>query len=149
MNNKEKVNAVLHSFRELHRYYMRILWKETEALGTTVNQARAMKILKEHPKIGVLELAERLYLGKSTTSGMVERLIKSGFVESEVQKSDRRSKVLSLTPKGIHIQEKSHALFLEKMSILLDIPEQDLDHLLQTHQLIITKLKEREQHDEQ
>jgi len=45
-------------------------------------------------------LADRLNVDRNTASVLVEQLVKKGVVERKVNGADRRSRLLSLTPKG-------------------------------------------------
>lgn len=144
MNKKGKIEKVLQSFREINQIFLSILYKDFEALGTTPMQARALNVIKENQEIGVLELAEKLFLGNSTTSGIVERLVKAGLVTSERLSTDRRVKVLRLTSDGEKTQLQTSELFYDQLSVLLEIPENDLEQLVRVQQQIIQKLKEKE-----
>ena len=46
------------------------------------------------------ELAERINRDKSTTTVLVQKLIKAGLVEVKNSEDDKRSKIISLTSKG-------------------------------------------------
>lgn len=139
-----QIEAVLQSYREINHIILKRLYKDFEALGTTPMQARALAVLKEHPQIGVLELAEKLYLGSSTTSGIVDRLVKSGLVKSQRLSSDRRNKALSLSEEGEKIQLQTSELIRLQLSVLREIPEQELADLRNIQQKIIDKLKQQE-----
>ncbi|CAM3430429.1 MarR family winged helix-turn-helix transcriptional regulator [Marinicrinis lubricantis] len=148
MSTNEQIERLMGTFREVNKSYMKILRKDTEALGTTVMQTRVMRIIKRNPNIGVLELAERLHLGNSTISSMVDRLVKSGLVERERLSSDRRSKTLRLTEKGEQVQNKADQLFLDHLSSLLEnIPEEEMEHLIRTLNKISKILGERDTND--
>jgi MarR family transcriptional regulator, lower aerobic nicotinate degradation pathway regulator len=51
-------------------------------------------------------LADRLNVDRNTASLLVEQLVKKGVVEREVNGADRRSRLLSLTPRGERLYER-------------------------------------------
>lgn len=103
-----------------------------------------MKTLKHHPRVSLTELAERIHIGNSATSGIVDRLVKSGMVMRERLESDRRSIALKLTPKGEAFLQQANDNAMKRMSPLSDLPADVVDELIRIHQLIIEKLQEVE-----
>jgi len=68
--------------------------------GLPVSQIRVLYTLHYEKDLNVGQLAQRLDVGLPTASYHVEQLVETGLVERTESKTDRRSKVVSLTPKG-------------------------------------------------
>jgi DNA-binding MarR family transcriptional regulator len=66
----------------------------------SVTQCYALETLVEHGPLRLGELTERLYLDKSTTSRVVQTLVKKGYVEQHADASDGRATALSATRAG-------------------------------------------------
>ena len=72
----------------------------------TEPQFWGLEFLREHGPCPVHELADALHLQLSSTSGLVDRLVKMGMVRRERTEADRRVVLLSLTAKGRNTVEK-------------------------------------------
>jgi DNA-binding MarR family transcriptional regulator len=139
MDGYSKISRIMHSFREVNREFYHLL-NEPDQLGITIMQLLVLRSLKEEPNIGLGELAERLQVGNSTMSGIVERLVKAGYLVRKRSENDRRTLLLRLTDEGEEKQKETHNIFMKQMSKIVDIPDKEIEQLLQLHQLIIGKL---------
>src|SRR5215203_6540295 len=61
----------------------------------SVTQCYALETLIEHGPIRLRELTDRLFLDKSTTSRVVQALVKKGYVEQQTDPTDGRATTLS------------------------------------------------------
>jgi DNA-binding MarR family transcriptional regulator len=104
-------------------------------------QFKVLRTLQEEPNISLGELADRLQVGNSTMSGIVERLVKAGYLLRERSEDDRRTLLLRLTEEGKERQNQTYDIFMKRMSKILEIPDKEIEQLLQLHQLIIEKIK--------
>ncbi|SET17566.1 DNA-binding transcriptional regulator, MarR family [Natronincola peptidivorans] len=59
-----------------------------------------MLLVERHGEIIMSQIAEHIHLPMSTASGLVERLVKNGYLKRERSESDRRIVVIKLTDKG-------------------------------------------------
>jgi DNA-binding MarR family transcriptional regulator len=66
----------------------------------SVTQCYALETLVEYGPMRSSLLAERLFLDKSTTSRVVNTLVRKGYVEQRADATDGRAVVISATPKG-------------------------------------------------
>ncbi|WP_243098258.1 MarR family winged helix-turn-helix transcriptional regulator [Serpentinicella alkaliphila] len=57
-------------------------------------------LVERYGQIIMSQIAEHINLPMSTTSGMVERLVKGGFLKRERSEEDRRIVVIALTEQG-------------------------------------------------
>jgi DNA-binding MarR family transcriptional regulator len=138
------ISKLFRSFREVNQVFHQTVSKTAEGLGVTPIQFFVMKTLKHHPRVSLTELAERIHIGNSATSGIVDRLVRSGMVMRERLESDRRSIALKLTPKGEAFLQQANDNAMKRMSPLSDLPADVVDELIRIHQLIIEKLQEVE-----
>ncbi len=68
---QEQIVELLYSFRQVHLSFYQLFWKRAESLGTTWIQYLVLRTLRDHPDIGLTELADFILIGNSTTSGVV------------------------------------------------------------------------------
>jgi DNA-binding MarR family transcriptional regulator len=66
----------------------------------SVTQCHALEALVEHGPLRLGDLAERLFLDKSTTSRVVRTLVKKGYAEQHRDATDGRATALSATRAG-------------------------------------------------
>lgn len=141
MDGYNKIKEIMKSFREINRGFFHLLNEETEQIGVTVMQFKVLRTLQEEPNISLGELADRLQVGNSTMSGIVERLVKAGYLLRERSEDDRRTLLLRLTEEGKERQNQTYDIFMKRMSKILEIPDKEIEQLLQLHHLIIEKIK--------
>lgn len=96
----------------------------------------------EHPDIRLSELAEKLNVGNSTTSGIVDRMVKAGIVERERTPADRRAMTLSLTEKGKELWRETDKTRMKMLSPLLDFPEHDHRELSRLQNEVLRLLRQ-------
>ncbi|WDH97215.1 MarR family transcriptional regulator [Paenibacillus urinalis] len=87
----DEMYQIFSSFRQVNQSFHRLFWKQEEEKEITRIQMLVLSILIEHPNIGLAELAELCHMGSSTTSGVVDRLVKAELVERGRCLHDRRS----------------------------------------------------------
>lgn len=63
-------------------------------------QVEVLQALADASPARVNDLAERLRLAQSTVSGLIGQMMAGGLVEREVDPSDRRAAVVTVTPLG-------------------------------------------------
>ncbi|PKR83332.1 MarR family winged helix-turn-helix transcriptional regulator [Heyndrickxia camelliae] len=137
-------NDILESFSEVNKAIYKLEKLEADKHGITVVQLKTIFHLHLHPNISLSELAEKLRLTNSTVSGVVERLVQHNFVERVVPPSDRRSISLLLSKKGEELLEtifSSDNTTMTRLNGLLEIPEEDIQHLFRLHKLVLSKLQ--------
>jgi DNA-binding MarR family transcriptional regulator len=89
----------------------------------SVTQCHALEALVEHGQMRLSELTDRLFLDKSTTSRVVQTLVKKGYVEQRPDAADRRATALHPTGKGRRLCERITDDLVDQQKQLL----QDLD----------------------
>ena len=142
MNSAFK-NKILNSFADINKAIYALAKSDAEHYGLTVVQLKAIYQISAQPNSGLADLAEQLKLTNSTVSGVVDRLVQHEYVERRTPPEDRRAITLNLAPKGEQILEQmlNHdSLLVERLREINQLPETDLQQLLELHQKILTIL---------
>ena len=91
-------------------------------LDISMQQVRAMFLLRDEEAVSVGRLAELFGIGLPAASLLADRLVRAGYVERRDDPADRRRVLLSLTRVGlrlvIDLREGSHSLLRRWMSSL-------------------------------
>jgi DNA-binding MarR family transcriptional regulator len=112
---------------------------QTECCGVSLAQCHALLEIGEYDQISITDIADSLYLDKSTLSRTVENLVKLGLVNRVIDPEDRRYMKVNLTEQGKKvyddindqcnnyysemfkfIPQEKHDLVLESFSLLVD-----------------------------
>lgn len=131
--SQQKIMRITRSLRELNQSFYHATRKDAEACGVTQIQYLALRMIKNYPDIGLNELADLMNSGASTASGVVERLVQGGWIVREKTASDRRAVILRLTPEGEELLSKANKLIMTRLAPLLELPDEDVGHLIRIH----------------
>lgn len=142
METQERLQRLLLSFRELNRELYQLTNSTVQQLGVTTAQYMALKSLHTKPHIGLTELAEQIYCNNSTTSGIIDRLVKAELVKRERPDTDRRAISLTLTPQGEALIMRALEMRLDRLKPLLRLPKDDYDTMFRVHRDIIELLQQ-------
>lgn len=140
MDSYEKIKKVTHSFRQINNLYFSLIQSNSESSEITVMQFYVLSALAEQPDLSLGELAEMLYTGSSTISGVVDRLVKAGLVTRERSANDRRILFTRLTPLGRDKKKEMKKKFLDRLSGIADLQDEKIDQLLMIHQEILDRI---------
>lgn len=88
-----------------------------------------------------MELSEKLRLGNSTTSGIVDRMHKAGLVTRERTERDRRAMTLKLSEKGAGLWEESNATRMLLLQPLFGLSAEDQEQFHRIQSEILSLLK--------
>ena len=89
----------------------------------SVTQCYALETLVEHGPMRLSALAGRLFLDKSTTSRVVNALVRKGYVEQRPDPSDGRAMLISATRQGQRLCARITADLVEQQKqVLEDLP---------------------------
>ena len=89
-----------HAIRRLHQAAVAIFAHEIGDLGITPVQYAILQMVHNQPGFDQRTLARNIALDTSTTAGVVDRLEARGVLTRNASPSDRRVRLLSLTPAG-------------------------------------------------
>ena len=99
----------------LGRKYLR----ESVPLDLTIAQFNLVRLIATDGNCHIREIAGFLGVSQPAASKNVDKLVRLGLVERQVQPADRRSVALSPTPKGRSIVRKYEALKEKKLKEIL------------------------------
>ena len=91
-------------------------------MGLTTPQFRMIMQLQREDGVTQSQLANILAVGKVSTSGLIDRLEQSGWIERRADPNDRRSNLIYLT-------DKAHAIEERMMATGKDLTKQTLKNL--------------------
>jgi DNA-binding MarR family transcriptional regulator len=122
-----------HLIRRLHQQSTAIFVQRTQAAGfdLTAVQYAALDAIYTHPGAGQAFVAEMIGYDRATIGGVIERLVKKGWVRRVVSEQDRRAFELSLTAKGNSERLASQSIVQElQKEILKPLSEVDQETLI-------------------
>lgn len=83
-------------------------------------------LLNRRQETTMTELVEYINSPMSTATGIVDRLVKSGYVKRERSETDRRIVILSLTEEGTQLVQKLKDLISKYLNLVLeDLTEEE------------------------
>jgi MarR family transcriptional regulator, organic hydroperoxide resistance regulator len=136
-------NQLLDSFSEINKAIYKLLKKEADQYGITVVELKALYRISSSPNMGLGELSEKLRLTNSTVSGVIDRLVQHELVERVIPPENRRSVLIHLTDKGQELLEgiiNEDSLIIKKINDVMELPEEEIQHLMRLHRLVLSKL---------
>ena len=96
----------------------------------TYNQYQALTAIRELGECSVNDLSGKLRIAQSTTSQLVDRLVKAGVATREAFAGDRRRMVVKLSKPGMQMLERQKNTLLQAYTrILLMLDEYDQEML--------------------
>jgi DNA-binding MarR family transcriptional regulator len=106
---------------------MRELWNrlQVDMPLTVTNSQYALLSLLRHQQLTLTELAHRLGVSVPTMSKMVSLLVQHGWVVRKACPTDRRCKLLSLTPAGFQILQEVRGGMQRNLARSLDNLDDD------------------------
>lgn len=150
MGDQSLISELFTSFREVNQSFYQSMQRAGQHLGVTPLQLLVMKNLQHKPQMSLSELSECLFVGPSTASGIVERMVKAKLVVRERPENDRRSISLRLTPEAEELWSKIDERRRTMLEPLNELDERDLSELLRIHADIVhilQKAREENKHE--
>jgi DNA-binding MarR family transcriptional regulator len=77
-----------------------------KSAGLSMPQFSILMQLQHRGACGMSEISERFDITNAAASQLVEKLVQSGYLKRAEDPSDRRAKVLNLTPQGLALLER-------------------------------------------
>lgn len=121
---KARDYQLLAEFRRLLRHFLVFSERRAAEVGLAPQQHQALLAIKGHPHgaptIG--DVAQRLAIRHNSAVGLVNRLVRAGYVVKRGDPADRRRITLTLSKKGEAILKKltaSHRAELRRLALLL------------------------------
>lgn len=107
------VSSILSLISRIHSQSQDFLQQELNALGLkelATSHGNILFCLSKNDQMSLGELTEKINRDKSTTTALVKKLEKEGFVNISKDKNDSRKKNSSLTEKGKNYNESTSAV---------------------------------------
>jgi DNA-binding MarR family transcriptional regulator len=96
----------------------------------TLNQFRALSVIRDRRECSVNDLANRLVTAQSTASQLIDRLVKAGYITKGTFAGDRRRMVVTLSRLGVQmLEQRRKSLIHEYAHILAKLDEADQELL--------------------
>ncbi|AAW39855.1 MarR family winged helix-turn-helix transcriptional regulator [Dehalococcoides mccartyi] len=86
----------------------------------TMPQLQVLLLLRQHGPLSMGIISKKLCVGLATLTGIVDRLVRQGFVERETPPDNRRVVICHLTPKGNDHYQSLWQFTTDKVAELLD-----------------------------
>lgn len=111
--------AILADFDRLMQHVAH--WRELELadVAVTMPQARCLLLVGLHPALTISALAAHLRVGLPAASGLVDRLVEHGYVERNVDPTDRRHQLVTLSGPGRQLVGRLRELSSDRLGDLL------------------------------
>ncbi|MBO9599645.1 MAG: MarR family transcriptional regulator [Cohnella sp.] len=140
-DTQRKLQQILNAHREINKAFHHLLHKAATQHGISPVQLFVLGKLTEHPNIRLSELADLMYIGNSTMSGIIDRMVKAGYVSRERTEADRRAMTLNLTDKGRELRKAAEETRIAMLEPLLQLSDQDILEWHRLQQEIIRIIK--------
>lgn len=114
------VDRVLAAYEELMHRLVSTHLPEFMEVAVTMSQAKVLYTVLAAGSLRMSELAARLGVSLSTTSGQVDRLVELGLLDRRDDPADRRQVVVSVTPGGETQVGRFRELNNEQLLLMLD-----------------------------
>jgi len=127
-----KRDLAAEAWRPLARFFFETASHRSEifrAHGLTPNDAKALWALDANEGKTMSALADRWLCDASNATWMVDRLEERGLAERRALPSDRRVKLVVLTPQGAEEKQRLMDLLFEPPPALLSLDRADLEAL--------------------
>jgi len=137
-------NVIFYQIEQAIKTYRMYAQKQikSKGLNITIDQWLVLKSLKENPDLNQAELAEKVFKDNASITRIIDLLVKSGYVEREINPSDRRKFNLNITSIGNKILTETHTVVLQNRKTALNsIAENDIQIMSETLQKITSNCK--------
>lgn len=119
----ENLNSVIfYNIEQAIKTYRMYAQKQLKInqLKITIDQWLVLKCLKENPNATQIELAEKVFKDNASITRIIELLAKAGFLEREVNQTDRRKFDLKITASGEKILDDVYKIVLKNRAKALE-----------------------------
>ena len=112
--------------------------KETELAdehGLLHTEFKCLRLMGSEGSLNNKDIAERMNLSPSRITRIMDGLVKKGYMQRRIDKSDRRNMKISLSRRGKNLTNKLNNAFIEVHSEIL----QEID--ISQHESLITNME--------
>lgn len=108
-----------HLIRRAQQLHSALFAEELSALDLTSVQYALLVAIETHPESDATRLASLIYFDRATTGDVLQRLVDKGLVARHPHATDRRVKVIALTPSGTALLQRAKPLVARVQQRLL------------------------------
>ena len=117
--------------RRLQQIAVAIFLEETQGHGITPVQYAALYAALRQPGLDQRTLASTIGFDTSTIGGVIDRLEKRGLIERQASPTDRRVRLLQVTPAGAALLDVLiPAMLKAQQRMLTPLPEAERGHFM-------------------
>jgi DNA-binding MarR family transcriptional regulator len=117
INIEEKIIDTVRELSKTLRFFDRTSQSNT---GVTLNQCYMLDLIRENKIMPLSDLHERLGIDKSTTTRLIEPLLKRGLLEKMKAEHDKRASYVVITKVGEEVYENARTRSFKSISKVLE-----------------------------
>lgn len=142
MSRQKSIEETARKLHSAALHLMRYVRAQDTILGVPPAQLSALSVVVFGGKQSLSDLAKAEQVRPPTMSRIVEALVDDGLVKREVDKTDRRSVVITATEKGVRIMHEGRSRREKQLLELLHgLSRQDVELLDRASEIIATSLR--------
>lgn len=113
--------------------------------GVAAGHFELLRYVRDHPDARVADVASTFAIGVGTTSKIVDRMEKQGWIERRPNPANRRSSLLALTPEGEAVVSRAEPVWQAAIHEILGatVPHDQLTTLSATFDALRADLERR------
>lgn len=134
---------IVQSFVSINNKLISYTRKNAESLGLTLTQMGILNSIYSVPSITFKELADKIFIPKSTLSVSLDELVNLGLVKRVENQNDRRKINLILTDKGKELSRKSienSSSYIAMFKALEKLSPEEIKSLFDIHKKLLELL---------
>ena len=136
-------NQLCHPLYSATNALMRAYKPLLEPLKVTYPQYLILMALWDSDEINIKEISDRTYFDSGTLTPLINKLKTQGLVTIKPMPSDKRNKIIALTPKGKRLQEKAESIPME-LTCKVELSKADFTELKRLSETLLENLKKAE-----
>ena len=134
--------TLVYLIHDIHRSFHKELL-HADSRGMNLHQACALAILREHTGMIMKDFAQAMDIAAPTATTLIDRLVKSGWVQRMVDKKNRKLVRIAISPAGkrmLALRQKQAGEMMKQL-IKKAIPSGEQQHLLRILQILRTEIR--------
>jgi MarR family 2-MHQ and catechol resistance regulon transcriptional repressor len=141
---QQDATALYEAVNQLVRFYQ---FRDRDLIcchDVSVTQCYALEFLAEHGSLRLQQLAELMLLDKSTSSRVVDSLVKKGYVTRIAETDDRRAVALTATDKGVALYQQIRAeLIAQEQQLIAHLSPETRQASIEVIRALTAQVKQR------
>lgn len=136
-------NQLCHPLYSATNALMRAYKPLLEPLKVTYPQYLILMALWDSDEINIKDISDRTFFDSGTLTPLINKLKTQGLVTIKPMPSDKRNKIVALTPKGKRLQEKAESIPKE-LTCRVELSKEDFLKLKRLSETLLENLKKAE-----